>query len=311
MSAPQVYKAITAIAAELSGGGIPKRHRNERDDYRYRSIDDVLNRLSPLLARHKLCVLPRALERTSADRVGESDLLLVGVVLRVAFELVSSVDGSSHTIEAFGEALDASDKATAKAMSSAYKHAMLQAFCVPVAQIDDADASPHRLKRARAHQREPVEGWAMWASGIVDIVESCATSEALERLQQRQRPLLKAISREQPELYAQIGAAFARRTAELNGEGCAMSPASQDGEECAISPESGNGEQCATYESNAVQIGPAAPRRIRRDRKSATLAEHADGEGCAKTSRARSSRRTPRHSRKRAADASVTAPEPA
>jgi len=40
MSAPQVYKAITAIAAELSGAGIPKRHRNERDDYRYRSIDE-------------------------------------------------------------------------------------------------------------------------------------------------------------------------------------------------------------------------------------------------------------------------------
>ena len=65
MSAPQVYKAITAIAAELSGAGIAKRHRNERDDYRYRSIDDVLNRLSPLLAKHKLCVLPRVLERTA------------------------------------------------------------------------------------------------------------------------------------------------------------------------------------------------------------------------------------------------------
>jgi hypothetical protein len=59
MSAPQVYKAVTAVAAELSGAGIPKRHRNDRDDYRYRSIDDVLNRLSPLLAKHKLCVLPR------------------------------------------------------------------------------------------------------------------------------------------------------------------------------------------------------------------------------------------------------------
>ena len=233
MSAPQVYKAITAIAAELSGGGIPKRHRNERDDYRYRSIDDVLNRLSPLLSKHKLCVLPRVLERTSADRVGEGDLLLVGVALRVAFDFVSSADGSSHTIETFGEALDASDKATAKAMSSAYKHAMLQAFCVPVAQIEDADASSHRLKRGRTHQREPVEGWTMWTSGIVDIVASCATREALYRMQERQRPLLKAISREQPDLYAQVGAAFANRSAELNGEGCANSHRIEDGEECA------------------------------------------------------------------------------
>ena len=67
-------------------------------------------------------------------------------------------------------------------MSSAYKQAMLQAFCVPVAQIEDADASSHRLKHARTHQREPVEGWAMWTSGITDIVESCASADALERL---------------------------------------------------------------------------------------------------------------------------------
>jgi hypothetical protein len=233
MSAPAVYKAITAITADLSGVGIAKRHRNERVDYRYRSIDDVLNRLSPLLAKHRLCVLPRVLERTSSDRVGDGDLLLVGVTLRVAFDLVSSVDGSSHTVEAFAEALDASDKATAKAMSSAYKHAMLQAFCVPVAQIEDADAGSYRLKRSRSHQQEPVEGWAMWASGITDIVESCATSEALERLQDRQRPLLKAISCEQRDLYAQLGAAFAKRTAELNGEGCATSTAGADGEQCA------------------------------------------------------------------------------
>ena len=116
------------------GHGIAKRHRNERDDYRYRSIDDVVIRLSPLLAKHKLCVLPRVLERTSAERAGDGDLLLVSVTLRIAFDLVSSADGSSHTIEAFGEALDACDKATAKAMSSAYKYALLQAFCVPVAQ---------------------------------------------------------------------------------------------------------------------------------------------------------------------------------
>jgi hypothetical protein len=235
MSAPAVYKAITAIAADLSGAGIAKRHRNERDDYRYRSIDDVLNRLSPLLAKHKLCVLPRVLERTSSDRVGDGDLLLVGVALKVAFDLVSSIDGSSHTVEAFGEALDASDKATAKAMSSAYKHAMLQAFCVPVAQIDDADAGSYRLKRSRSHQQEPVEGWVMWASGITDIIESCTTREALERLQDRQRPLLTAISREQPELYAQLGAAFAKRTAALDGERCAMSVGQENGEQCASS----------------------------------------------------------------------------
>ena len=123
---------------------------------------------------------------------------------------------------------------------------MLQAFCVPVAEIEDADAGSYRLKRSRSHQQEPVEGWVMWTSGIIDIVESCATREALERLQDRQRPLLKAISREQPELYAQLGAAFAKRTAALNGEQCAMSDKTPDGEGYAKSSEALDGEPCAS-----------------------------------------------------------------
>ena len=44
----------------------------------------------------------------------------VNVLLRVAFDLVSVEDGSVHTVEAYGEALDEGDKGTAKAMSAAY-----------------------------------------------------------------------------------------------------------------------------------------------------------------------------------------------
>ena len=298
MSAPQIYKAITAISADLSGAGIPKRHRNERDDYRYRSIDDVLNRLSPLLAKRKLCVLPRVLERTSTDRLGEGELLLVGVTLRVAFDLVSSADGSSHTVEAFGEALDHSDKATAKAMSSAYKHAMLQVFCVPVAQIQDGDASSHRLKRSNSHEQEPVEGWAMWSAGIKYIIESCATTEAVKRLKDRQRMLLKAISREQPKVYAEIGAAFAKRTAELNGEPCAMSPPTE------------NGEPCAILEGESVRSEPRISRGKGRARQHTQLAKATDGEACAKPTPRRPAAPAPRTSR-RTTDASAAVPEPA
>jgi hypothetical protein len=218
MSAPQVYKAINAISAELALAAIPKLHRNERDDYLYRSIDDVLNRLSPLLAKHKLCILPRVLDRTAVERAGDGDLLLINVTLKVAFDLVSITDGSSHTIETFGEALDPSDKATAKAMSSAYKHAMLQLFCVPVAQIEDADRSSRRLKRPQGHQAEPVGGWQQWTADVIDIAGSCASIDALDRLQRRQRPLLTAISRERRDLYEMIGECFCARTAVLKGE---------------------------------------------------------------------------------------------
>ena len=209
MSAPYVYKAINAISRELAGSGIAKVHHNERDDYLYRSIDDVLNRLAPLLAKHRLCVLPRVLERHVIERQGDEQLL-VDVTLGVAFSLVSADDGSSHLIEAYGEALDRGDKGTAKAMSAAYKSAMIQAFCIPVGDLEDADATSHRLA-AKTHVPEPVQGWEQWARDIQDIAAVCESEAAIDVVQGRNRELLKAISRERTDLYEELGEYFTER----------------------------------------------------------------------------------------------------
>lgn len=210
MAAPSVYGAITAITAELARAGIPKSRFNDVDDYKYRSIDDVLNRLAPLLAKHRLCVLPKVRKRHTTERLGDNLQLLTNVALRVSFSLVSADDGSSHAVEAYGEALDAGDKATAKAMSAAYKSAMIQAFCIPVADLEDADATSHKLV-ARTHVPEPVQGWEQWARDIEDIVAVCESEQAIDTVQERNRELLKAISRERAELYRELGETFTAR----------------------------------------------------------------------------------------------------
>ena len=210
MSAPSVYSAINAITAELSTNGIAKSRTNEVDDYKYRSIDDVLDRLAPLLAKHKLCVLPKALERTVTERRDEQNHLLMQVVVRVEFTLTSVEDGTSHTVEAYGEALDGGDKATAKAMSAAYKAAMVQTFCIPVSGAEDADRTSHRL-RPKTHSPEPLQGWRQWCLDIEDIVSLCESETAISTVQERNRDLLKALAREQPQLYAQLGQAFVSR----------------------------------------------------------------------------------------------------
>jgi len=212
MSCAQVYQAINLVSAEIALLGIPKPHTNSQENYQYRSIDDVLERLAPILAKQKLCVLPRVLERTAIERQSEKGVL-ISVTLKVAFDLVSAEDGSLHTIEAYGEALDAGDKATAKAMSSAYKAAAVQTFCIPVNGNADADGSSHRLKAAPFP--EPVEGWANWSHGITQTIAICQSEEALERVQKTHRNSLNSLKREQPALYAAIGTAFAARITEL------------------------------------------------------------------------------------------------
>jgi hypothetical protein len=210
VSAPNVYAAIHAVSAELAHNGIAKARVNEADDYKYRSLDDLLDRLAPLLAKHRLCVLPRALERTVTERQDDARHLLYHACLRVAFTLTSVEDGSSHIVEAFGEALDTSDKATAKAMSAAYKSAMIQTFCIPICGSEDPDRTSPRTS-ARTHLAEPVQGWEQWARDIEDIVSLCESDAAIGLVQERNRELLKALCRERQDLYQQLGEAFTAR----------------------------------------------------------------------------------------------------
>jgi hypothetical protein len=209
----RVYHAINAVAAAMAHDGVAKTRLNSHDNYLYRSIDDVLERLAPLLAQHRLCILPRVLNREAVDRQDESGGLLVSVTLRVGFDLVCAEDGSAHTIEAYGEALDQGDKATAKAMQSAYKYAVLQAFCVPAAQLEDADARTHRIKVAQLI--EPVEGWASWSENLREAVAQCADLLSIEQLQDEHRSTLASLARERPELYNALGQAFAGHKAEF------------------------------------------------------------------------------------------------
>jgi hypothetical protein len=226
MAAPHVYAAISGLMADLSKAGVAKNHRNERDDYRYRSIDDIMDRLSPLLASHRVCVLPRVLERTVLERSDDAERLVLNVTLRVMFTIVSADDGSSHVIEAFGEALDAGDKATSKAMSAAYKSAMIQTFCIPVSGAEDADETSYRLS-ARTHAPEPVQGWDQWVCDIAEIVRACESEAALDLVQERHRDLLKSVSRERGELYGELGRTFSTRREALRQPNRPRTPASK------------------------------------------------------------------------------------
>ncbi|MEG3154948.1 ERF family protein [Sphingomonas sp. RB1R13] len=221
MRPPEVYRAINAVTAALAGDGIAKSRTNAIELYQYRSIDDVLNRLAPLIAEHRLCILPRVLERIITDRPSPATPMRVNVLLRVAFDLVSVEDGSVHTVEAYGEALDEGDKGTAKAMSAAYKAVMLQAFCIPVAGTEDADSSATKLgTRPSVQTGQPVEGWEQWASDVMATLGICESIAAVDRVQSGKRPQLRAISRERPDLYAALGECFSQRRQALLAPVC-------------------------------------------------------------------------------------------
>jgi hypothetical protein len=210
---PHVYRAINQITAEFARTGISKDHTNLPEQYQYRSIDDVTARLAPLLAKHRLCALPRMLRRESRQCFTAEGELLNHVWVLVAYDLVSAKDGSRHSMRVWGEALDPGDKGTAKALSSAYKGAMLQLFCIPTI-TEEPDATNHVVRRNKI-QPEPPQGWEAWTADIRELAASCETQEALARLRSRHAAVLSSLKSARPDLYAQIGETFTSRTEAL------------------------------------------------------------------------------------------------
>ena len=167
---PQVYKSINAIQAALAKEGITKSHKNAQQGYSFRGVDDVYNALAPLLAEHRLCILPRMLGRTVTERATKTGGALFYVTVEAEYDFVSSHDGSKHTVKTFGEAMDSADKATNKAMSAAYKYACIQAFSIPTAGDNDADAQTHDVAASAIQAAKKVFTPAAATSGDVQVV---------------------------------------------------------------------------------------------------------------------------------------------
>jgi hypothetical protein len=136
----KVYQAINAVQGALAKTGIAKSRTNTQGaGFKFRGIDDVYNAIAPLLADHGLCILPRMISRICEERTSKSGGALFYVTVEAEFDFVAVEDGSKHTVKTFGEAMDSGDKATNKAMSSAYKYACFQSFAIPLEGEPDSD----------------------------------------------------------------------------------------------------------------------------------------------------------------------------
>ena len=164
--------------------GLAKDSRNTQQGYSFRGIDAVYNAVSPLLAEHGLCILPRVLARECVERQSNKGSALFYVTLEVEFDFVCSEDGSRHTIKTFGEAMDSADKATNKAMSAAYKYAVIQAFAIPTEGDNDADAHTHEVVPMHKDDDKPppmpdsvLADWLAAISAASDINELRALND--------------------------------------------------------------------------------------------------------------------------------------
>src|SRR4029077_13487388 len=96
------------------------------------------------------------------------------------WDFVCVADGSSHVVKNYGEAMDSSDKSTNKAMSAAYKYAVIHSFSIPVQGEEDADSTtvevaapkhealPERPKAKAVKQESAREDEIVWRDVTID-----------------------------------------------------------------------------------------------------------------------------------------------
>ena len=134
---PTVVQALSLVMADI--GAVAKSGVNQQQKFYFRGVDAVVNAASPAFRRRGVVVIPTLLEksRTSSQTKSGSTLNVVEVTVKYTFH---GPAGDTVSAVVAAEAFDSGDKATAKAMSVAFRTCLLQALTLPTDEADpDAD----------------------------------------------------------------------------------------------------------------------------------------------------------------------------
>lgn len=150
---PNVHEAMAEAMRLVRAVG--KWGRNNEQGYSFRSIDHFMSALNPAMAAAGVHVAPTVLQRiTNEDHTTQGGKIMRWVDVEMRFTFYGPA-GDSFDVITWGEARDAADKATNKAMTGAFKYAIMQAFMVPTEDLDDADRHNPEVESGGAQQRQP------------------------------------------------------------------------------------------------------------------------------------------------------------
>jgi len=138
---------IVAVMREVQAVG--KTETNQSQGFKFRGIDAVINAVGPALRKYGGYIVPEIIstEHTVAQTARGGTINVVR--LQVAYSINGVISGSVAA-----EAFDAGDKATAKAMSVAYRTFLLQLLCLPTNEPDPDSESYEATPVARDWDKE-------------------------------------------------------------------------------------------------------------------------------------------------------------
>ena len=170
-----IFPAMIRITRAIAEEGIGKTRKNTQQGYNFRGVDEVMNAFAPILAKEGVFTQPHFTNREVSERTTKSGSVLYSVSVAGVFDFVAE-DGSGVTVGPFfGEAMDSGDKATNKAMATAFKYAMFQTFCVPLEGVTGGDADAVTHEEIASEAAAVTQEW-------LDAIAQADSAEALDAL---------------------------------------------------------------------------------------------------------------------------------
>lgn len=145
------------VRVKTAVGAVAKTERNTQGPgFNFRGIDRVVNAVSGALIEEGIVVYPETSTVLSSELVHYGSKNAVGFRTTVQATYVFSCDGGGKSpyslpVQVIGEGIDSGDKSTAKAMSVAFRIALLQALTLPTSERDP-DEDTYEVND---HQAEP------------------------------------------------------------------------------------------------------------------------------------------------------------
>lgn len=164
-----VVQSIAEVMREVSH--VAKEDRNSHQGFLFRGVDATVNAVGPALRTHGVVVVPNVrkvdweLVRTANDKPATACRVVV------EYRFIGPM-GDDIVASVVGEAWDSGDKSAPKAMSVAFRTALLQALCLPTHDRTDPDHDTYV-------QGEPDEVYVSEADVLKEQIRNVAKEKEL------------------------------------------------------------------------------------------------------------------------------------
>lgn len=200
MSKLNIYQKINAIMEDVSY--VQKEDKKVNNQYKFVSHDAVTSKIRPAFQKHGVIAIPDFFDITQ-------DGNRTACKMKMTFINMDSPDDKLIIdCAGFGQGIDPQDKGPGKAMSYAYKYALLKMFALETGddpEKDNIDYMPQKqLKKNTPTADEKRIAAEDWANNYLIQLDSCMDLSDLMDLERDSENFLKKIKENYPDLSKKI-----------------------------------------------------------------------------------------------------------